>query len=85
MEDLCVRIPLVAGMILKNLDNQSLMICKESSVVLCRYLDEDKMVSVRKIKEYNNSFVEFQNVWEKVLKKAPVIIVREFAKSYLFR
>ena len=79
MEDLCKRIPLVAGMILKNLDNQSLMICKESSTVLCQYLNKDKMVSVRKIKAYNNSFVEFQNVWEKVLKKAPVEIVQEFA------
>ena len=79
MEDLCKQIPFVAGMILKNLDNQSLMICKESSRVLCQYLDEDKMVSVRKIREYNNSFVEFQNVWEKVLKKAPVETVQEFA------
>ena len=71
--------PLLAGMILKRLDNHSLMICRESSIVLCQYLNEDKMVSVRKIKKYNSSFVEFQNVWKKVLKKAPVKIVREFA------
>ena len=79
MEDLCKRMPLLAGMILKSLDNHSLMICKESSIVLCQYLNEDKMVSVRKIKKYNSSFVEFQNVWKKILKKAPIKIVREFA------
>ena len=79
MEDLCKRMPLLAGMILKSLDNHSLMICKESSIVLCQYLNKDKIVSVRKIKKYNSSFVEFQNVWKKVLKKAPIKIVREFA------
>ena len=79
MEDLCKRMPLLAGMILKSLNNHSLMICKESSIIICQYLNEDKMVSVRKIKNYNSSFVEFQNVWKKVLKKAPVKIVREFA------
>ena len=60
MEDLCKRIPLLAGMILKKLDNQSLMICKESSSVICQYLND-------------------QNVWKKVLKKAPIKMVREFA------
>ena len=79
MEDLCIRIPLVAGIILKNLDNQSLMICRESSREICKYLNEEKLVSVRKIKEYNNSYVQFQNIWEKVLKKASVEIVQEFA------
>ena len=79
MEDLCVRIPLVAGMILKNLDNQSLMIYKESSRGIHQYLTEEKLVSIRIIKEYKKSFVQFQNVWEKVLKKASVEIVQEFA------
>ena len=79
MEDLCVRISLVAGMILKNLDNQSLMIYKESSRGIHQYLTEEKLVSIRKIKEYKKSFVQFQNVWEKVLKKASVEIVQEFA------
>ena len=79
MEDLCVRIPLVAGMILKNLDNQSLMIYKESSRGIHQYLTEGKLVSIRIIKEYKKSFLQFQNVWEKVLKKASVKIVQEFA------
>ena len=79
MEDLCKRIPLVAGMILKKLDNQSLMICKESSRVLWQYLDEEKLVSIQIIKEYKKFFAQFQNVWEKVLKKASVEIVQEFA------
>ena len=79
MEDLCKRIPLVAGMILKKLDNQSLMICKESSRVLWQYLDEEKLVSIQIIKEYKKFFVQVQNVWEKVLKKASVEIVQEFA------
>ena len=70
MEDLCVRIPLVAGMILKNLDNQSLMIYKETSRGIHQYLTEEKLVSIRIIKKYKKSFVQFQNVWEKVLKKA---------------
>ena len=78
MEDLCRRIPLVACMILKNLDNQSLMMCKESSRAIQQYLTEDKLVSIRILKEYKNCFVQFQNVWKKVLKKAPIEIVEEF-------
>ena len=79
MEVLCVRIPLVAGMILKNLDNQSLMIYKESSRRIHQYLTEEKLVSIRIVKEYKKSFVQCQNVWEKVLKKASVETVKEFA------
>ena len=60
MEDLCKRIPLVAGMILKKLDNQTLVICKESSRVLWQYLDEEKLVSIRIIKEYKKFFLQFQ-------------------------
>ena len=82
MEDLCVRIPLVAGMILKNLDNQSLMICKESSRRIHKYLTEEKLFSIRIIKEYKNSFIQFQNVWEKVLKKASIEIVQEFVNLF---
>jgi hypothetical protein len=82
MEDLCKRIPLVAGMILKNLDNQSLMICKESSRAMFQYLNEEKLVSVRIIKEYKKFFVQFQNVWEKVVKKASVEIVQEFVTLF---
>ena len=79
MEDLCLRITLVAGMILKNLDNQSLMIYKESSRGIHQYLTEEKLVSIRIIKEHKKSFVQFQNVWKKVLKKASVETVQEFA------
>ena len=82
MEDLCVRIPLVAGMILKNLDNQSLMIYKETSRGIHQYLNEEKLVFIRIIKEYKKFFVQFQNVWEKVLKKASVKIVQEFATIF---
>ena len=79
MEDLCVRIPLVAGMILKNLDNQSLIIYKDSSRGIHQYLTEEKLFSIRIIKEYKTSFTQYQNVWEKVLKKASVEIVQGFA------
>ena len=83
MEDLCKRIPLVASMILKNLDNQSLMVCKESSKEICKYLNEEKLVSFQIIKEYKEFTKKFQNVWEKVLKKASGEIVQEFANLFL--
>ena len=56
-----------------------MMIYKESSREIHQYLTEEKLVSIRIIKEYKKSFVQLQNVWEKVLKKASFEIVQEFA------
>lgn len=81
MEDICRRIATVAAKVFKNLDNQDLIKCKESSKVICSFLDEEVLFAKRIIMAHFGNLVEFKDSWSKVIEKAPAIIVKQLSKA----
>ena len=79
MEDLCQRIPLVAVMIFKELNNQSLIKSKDASRELSLFMCNERFYWLRIIKMYNKNFLEYQVLWKKVLEKTPVNIIQQLA------
>ena len=79
MEDLCQRIPFVAVMIFRELNNQSLIKNKEASRELSQFMCNERFYWLRIIKIYNKNFFEYQVLWKKVLEKTPVNIIRQLA------
>jgi hypothetical protein len=79
MEDLCQRIPLVAVMIFKELNNQSLIKSKDASRELSLFMCNERFYWLRIIKNYNKNFLEYQVLWKKVLEKTPVSIIQQIA------
>ena len=79
MEDLCQRIPFVAVMIFRELNNPSLIISKEASRELSQFMRNERFYWLRIIKIYNKNFLEYKVLWKKVLEKTPVNIIRQLA------
>ena len=67
MEDLCQRIPSVAVMIFKNLNNQSLIKSKEASSEISQLMHNERFYWIRIIMNYNRYFLEYQALWNKIL------------------
>ena len=68
-EDLCLRFPSVAELIFDELDNQSLVKCKEVSGVWRIFLKAPKFLIMRKIQKMVETRRKFRNVWKLVGKK----------------
>ena len=67
MEDICQRMPTLAGKIFKNLKDQDLIKYKESSRKIRSFLNEERFFAIRIIKAHFGNFVEFQDSWKKVI------------------
>ena len=81
MEDLCQRIPCVAVMIFKNLNDQSLIKSKEASSELSQFMLNERFYWLRIIMKYNKNFLEYQALWKKFLEKTPVDIIQQIADA----
>ena len=68
-EDLCLRFPSVAESIFDELDNESLVKCKEVSGVWRNFLQAPKFLIMRKIQKMVETRRKFRNVWKLVGKK----------------
>ena len=79
MEDLCERFPLLSKMVFENLDNQKLVIVKESSLEINNHLQNERFYWIRIIKKHVERFNGFVDAWKKVIHKTPVKTVRELA------
>ena len=79
MEDHAFRFPHLASNIFDQLDNQSLVNCKEVSRKLDNFFGNEKFFWLRIIHEYRGNFVEFKEIWNKTLKKSPAILVKELS------
>ena len=77
MEQLALRFPHLASNVFKQLDNQSLVNCKETSQILKNFYGNEKFFWLRIIHKYRGNFVEFKATWNKTLKKSPVLLVKE--------
>ena len=78
MEGLCKRFPLLVEMVFENLDDESLVKCKESSREINHHLQNQRFYWIRIIKTHGN-FKEFADSWKKVVCKTPVETVKELA------
>ena len=81
MEDICKRIPDLAEIVFKNLSNQDLIKCKETSRVISSFLNEERSFAIRIINAHFGNFREFQDSWNKVVDKAPRKIVKTLTKA----
>ena len=77
MEDHAFRFPHLASNIFDQLDNHSLVNCKEASRKLDNFFGSEKFFWLRIIHKYRGNFVEFKATWNKTLKKSPAILVKE--------
>ena len=79
METLCYRFPHLASMILKDLDDQSLMKSMEANRELENFLSNDRIFWTRVLAKYRSSFIQFKDSWRRSLCQAPVVKIKELA------
>ena len=79
MESIFSKIPDLGEKIFKELDNQSLVKCKEVQRSWYNFINEEKVIWFRIIQNYIKNDNEFLQAWRKVLTKAPVEFVSQVA------
>ena len=79
MESIFSKIPDLGEKIFKELDNQSLVQCKEVQRSWYNFINEEKALWFRIIQNYIGDDNEFLAAWRKVLTKAPVDFVTQVA------
>ena len=79
MEELCQRFPLIAQKILNHVDNETLTNFKEIGRNIDDFLRKERFYWLRIIQRYNCLVGEHHEVWNKVVRKTPVEIIKEFA------
>ena len=63
--------PHIFEKIFDELDNKSLMNCRKVSATWRSFLENEKIVCLRRIKKYGRNMVYFTNQWNKLIKKRP--------------
>ena len=79
MEDLGRTFPLISKIILNNVDDKSLANFRRASRENRYFLDNERFYWIRNIKKYSETFEEFQESWNKVIKKTPVGFLKNLA------
>ena len=79
MERIFLKIPDLAEKIFKELDNQSLVKCKEIQRSWYNFINEEKVLWFRIIQNCIGNDNEFLQAWRKVLTRAPVDFVTQVA------
>ena len=79
METLCYRFPHLASMILKDLDDQSLMKSIEANRELDNFLSNDRIFWTKVLAKYMSSFIQFKDSWKRSLCQVPVVKIKELA------
>ena len=81
MEQLCATFPVVSGIILNNLDDQSLTNLKVASKDLKYLLDKEKCIPLRKIKNNIRDIDFCSESWNKAVKRTHVENVKILATA----
>ena len=79
MEDFGRTFPLISKIILNNVDDKSLTNFRRASRENSNFLDNERFYWIRNIKKYSETFKEFQESWNKVIKKTPVGFLKNLA------
>ena len=89
MDTVRKRFPLLNKMVLKKLNDQSLVNIKEACRQSDRQLANERFFWIRMIKKYMGNFEGVEESWKGVINKTPVdmlrqlaLAVEEFCKSY---
>ena len=77
MDEVVLRFPMIADKIFKELDNVALANCKHVSRQWCDFISEQRTELMRKIQKYIDQKNKHYEDWKKVLKKAPISILKE--------
>ena len=77
MEELCYRFPHIASMILKDLDDQSMIKCIEANREIGNFLSNDRIYWTRVLAIYKTNFIKFKESWRKSLHQVPVVKIKE--------
>ena len=72
MENFIKRFPVPGGMILNNLDDQSLARSKEANREMAEFIENERFYWIRIIKKYNNN-------WKQIINKTPIEALKELA------
>ena len=79
MELLCQRFPLMAQKIMNHVDDQTLINFKEAGRNNAEFLEKERFYWIRIIQSYNCLIGKYQEVWNKVVSKTPIEIIKELA------
>ena len=79
METLCYRFPHIASMILKDLDDQSMIKCIEANREIGNFLSNDRIYWTRVLAHYKTNFKQFKDSWRRSLCQAPAVKIKELA------
>ena len=79
MEGIFAKIPDIGEKIFKEMDNHSLVKCKEVQRSWYNFINEEKVLWFRMIQNYVGDNNEFLLAWKKVLKRAPIDFVSHLA------
>ena len=77
--DLFKRFPHIGQSILNNLDNQSLINCKEASQELSEFLEKERFFWIRILTNYSKHYDTFLDFWKMAVNRASIEIVRNLA------
>ena len=80
MEKVCQRFPrLIAQKILNYVDDETLINFKEAGRTNAVFLGKERFYWIRIIQSYNGLFGELQEIWNKVVRRTPVEIIKGLA------
>ena len=79
LEDICRRFPLVGKKICNNLDDESLVNFREADRNIHWFLEQERFFWVRNIRAYHSIMGDHQGVWNRIVHRRPLLIVREIA------
>ena len=83
METICQRFPHLGKLVLNNLDNQSLINCKEASRIFSEFLESERFFWITILRTYQNNFNEFKEAWKEVINKTSIEMVKQLAVAAL--
>ena len=79
METFIQRFPDVSHDIFKQLGNPTLTNCKKVGRSWKKFLDGNKLITIRMLQKYQPYFIEFENDWKKAVVRMPLLTIKQFA------
>ena len=64
IEDVFKRFPHISESVFNELDNQSLINCKETSKELSAFLDKERFLWIRVLRNYSKHYQTFKDSWK---------------------
>ena len=80
MEYQCKRFPLIAVKIFRNLDDESLVSCKEISTTIKTFLENDRIIYLRIIRKYKENLCQFEESWKMIVQNSQIATFREITR-----